>query len=338
MTQQIHLLSVAGLSPAVVTETMWLLRAQGCKFAGVTIVTTGAGARMAQAALLGPKGAIRRLCGSDTPFVELHVLSRNGAAMEDIRDMDDHQAMAAGIDSIVRRLVRTGRPALHASIAGGRKSMSAALSLAMSLHARSEDTMSHVLVTPALEADPEFMFPPQDCDPVHAGIWLANIPFVRVRNLLSREGRGLRYNQLVGHAQAQIDRAYPLTLDLAKRRLHAADEYLSLPPVLCALLALLAVAGNGGIFARGLDIPRLMSFYQRAGAAQSAAESLGKRLRKDEPDIWLREHVSRLRDALRPGNGTGIGMTVTIERTGRRPNSGYALRGTAIILENQRND
>lgn len=338
MIEPLHLLSIAGLSPAVVTETLWALLNRGHDVTAVTIVTTATGAKTVKETLLGPNGGIKRLCGARVPAVKVDVLLHAGRPLPDIRDPAEHAAMAAQIDRIVRQLTAEGQPALHASIAGGRKSMSAALGMSMSLHARQQDLMSHVLAAPDIEGDPTFLFPAQNTPSKTAGVFLVDIPFVRLRALLPAGIRSQSATQLISGVQARITQTAPLVLDVPARRLVQGETSTALPPVLCALLALLADRGPTGVDANGLDVQALCKFYLKAGAGPAATASLARRLARDPSDLWLREHVSRLRRMLEEAQASGMPGTLHIARTGKRPNSRYVLRGHHMVVRSTNDD
>jgi hypothetical protein len=86
---------------------------------------------------------------------------------------------------------------LHASLAGGRKTMGFYLGHAMALFARPQDTLTHVLVPPEFEDCDDFWYPASEppvrpmtnrhgmlVDPMHARVDVAEINFVRLRGKL----------------------------------------------------------------------------------------------------------------------------------------------------------
>ena len=239
------LLCATGLSPAVITETLYALAVvQRPAFVPteVHLVTTREGAARAALTLLDndPEQAhFRRLCedhgldreairfGADT----IHVIaSAEGAELDDIRDLTDNAAAADTITRVVRELTHDGGSAVHGSIAGGRKTMGFYLGYALSLFGRPQDRLSHVLVSPGVEGHPQFFYPPprprvlfdRDNRPVNAheaGVTLADIPFVRLRDGLDgvmREG-GASFSEAVGQAQRTLEPAR-LVLAPAGRR------------------------------------------------------------------------------------------------------------------------
>ncbi len=129
----------------------------------------------------------------------IHVVrDTSGLPLADISTQANCIAAADLIVETVNKLTTDEDTALHVSIAGGRKTMTSALVAALSLFARPQDCLSHVLVEPELfEWHPEFFFPPREprclgdkLDPgksistAEARIALAEIPFVRLRHFL----------------------------------------------------------------------------------------------------------------------------------------------------------
>ena len=211
-----RLLVVAtGLSPQIVTETLYALAIQqkpGFVPTEVRLITTEEGAQRAQFSLLHPDaGHFHRLCTDyGLPKMtfgveQIHVLdSAQGSPLQDIRSPQDNTRAADAITEIVRGLTQDKEAALHASIAGGRKTMGFYLGYALSLYGRQQDRLSHVLVNAPYESHKDFYYPTPKSTLIHddsrrrhydaqnAKVTLAEIPFVRLREGLDRalmEGR-----------------------------------------------------------------------------------------------------------------------------------------------------
>ena len=165
------LLAVTGLSPQVVTETLYALavRAEdaGAPFVPTEIhlMTTQKGKQLARASLLHPDGGQFHALLKDYPQIgkplfderRIHVISGpDGADLEDIRSPEENAAAADTITALVADLTQDANAALHVSIAGGRKTMGFYLGYAFSLFARPQDQLSHVLVTAPFENHPDF--------------------------------------------------------------------------------------------------------------------------------------------------------------------------------------
>lgn len=257
------LLVVCGLTPQVVTETLYALAAEEGDEAiptEVHLITTLEGARRAELALLsGDLGWFHRLCNDyrlpDICFTQrnIHVIQdAHGRAMEDIRSQEDNQAAADYITDKVRHFTSDPNASLHVSIAGGRKTMGFYLGYALSLYGREQDRLSHVLVSEPFEFSWDFFYPTpysrvlqtkdgKLVDTALAEVTLANIPFVSLRH-------GLPFQLLTGQASfsatvqaAKASLAPPnLVIDLAGRCVKAGEKIFRLPPAELALLAVFA--------------------------------------------------------------------------------------------------
>ena len=141
------LLAVTGLSPQIVTETVYALAVAPVpprrRFVPteVRLITTREGAERAKLSLLHPdSGWFHRLLADYAlPPIgfeseHIHVLEdADGRPLGDIRTPEDNNRAADTITEVVRELTRDDDSALHVSIAGGRKTMGFYLGYALSL-------------------------------------------------------------------------------------------------------------------------------------------------------------------------------------------------------------
>jgi hypothetical protein len=143
--------------------------------------------------------------------------------LEDIRSVEDNEIAANQICEIVRELTAEPSTRIHASAAGGRKTMSIYLTAAMQLFGRAHDQLSHVLVSEDFETRPDFFYKPPTASELEvkdrqgniikristdaAEIHLADIPFIRLRGLISEwtQDKGRSYGELVLRAQDDLD-------------------------------------------------------------------------------------------------------------------------------------
>lgn len=223
------LLATTGESPQVVTETLYAIHEEGLTWPDeIRLITTTVGKARARKGLLD-EGHLARLCdeiGKPLPlFDETHievVPGADGTEVDDARSLEDHEALGDFIMTRVRDLTVTdeqGKPVqtVHASLAGGRKTMTFYLGYAMSLFGRREDTLSHVLISRGFEGNPGFWFPTaapehrylqdrqgEKMDASKATVTLASIPFIRHRQELPAHLRkkpqdeaDFKFNQLV---------------------------------------------------------------------------------------------------------------------------------------------
>ena len=124
------LVAVTGLSPQIVTETLYALAvapAQGASAvvpSEIHLITTRSGAEKARLALLSDEpGWFHRLCRDyalppiDFAAEDIHVLTdAAGDPLEDIRSPDDNRCAADGITELVRDFTADPDCALHASM------------------------------------------------------------------------------------------------------------------------------------------------------------------------------------------------------------------------------
>ena len=259
------LLCVTGLSPQIVTETLYALAiAQETPWipSEIRLLTTTRGAENARLMLLSEQpGWFHRLCRDWSlpaiAFNDSHIeviANSAGQPLDDILDDADNQCAADSISDCVRRLTQDDDTEIHASIAGGRKTMGFFMGYAMGLWGRPQDRLSHVLVSSPFESRAEFFYPtPTPCvipansrgqDPLDASkarVWLGNIPFVRLRHLLPeslRVGQG-RFADAVSAANTALDQI-SLDIDLAQSAIRINGTRLRLQPMQFALMTLLA--------------------------------------------------------------------------------------------------
>jgi CRISPR-associated protein (TIGR02584 family) len=164
----LYVLAVLGESPAVLTELVWwLFTRERASIAGMEVWATGRGdRRLRQLAASETWARLESVVGRLPPLlpagaapstdygVRCHVLTREGLALDDVRTAADAGAVAAALHDRVRD-VRHSLPQhirLVGSLAGGRKTVSAALQTAFSLQARARDRLVHVLLDHELES------------------------------------------------------------------------------------------------------------------------------------------------------------------------------------------
>lgn len=217
------LLALCGLSPAVVTETVWALAQEGRAPAEVVAITTVEGRDCILRDLLDTgifdelrvRLGLDPLClrfGRSTHSIRVVPMADRGG---DLSDVDSGEASAEFGDAvlgILREFIERPDTEVVLSIAGGRKSMSAIALQCLSLLARPRDRACHVLVSAPFDDPrmlPRFFFPSETrhraADGVeHRGgearIVLHDIPFIRCREVFVRE-----HASLPGTFKATVD-------------------------------------------------------------------------------------------------------------------------------------
>jgi len=244
------LLCVAGATPQIITETLWALMKKGERIDEVRVITTTTGRDQCIKLLLDEtEGKFYRFLrdfpeAGDIKFDErkFYVLNNKATGMpsefdweedrlRDILDDTDNGKAANQICEIVRQITENEDVRIHASVAGGRKTMSLYLMTAMQLFGRKDDKMSHVLVSPEVESNPFFFyktpkpenifvkdFQSGELKPLKkadgnqyttddAEIYSANIPFIRLRGIGSAmlDKSVENYAEIVRQAQENLE-------------------------------------------------------------------------------------------------------------------------------------
>ncbi len=225
-SQATTLLAVTGMSPAILTETIWALACdpeEPIIPTRVRVVTTTEG-RQGVLKLFSPCPALDNQTpwdalraslqkaghdltgklqfgetGNDIQIITaLDPETHRTRELKDIRSRSDNEAAADFLLDQVRAIVENPDLKLVASIAGGRKTMGALMYACMTLAARETDILTHVLVSEPFETLRDFWFPRQpgnplqdreknNHDPAKATVELARVPFVPLRNLFVKD-------------------------------------------------------------------------------------------------------------------------------------------------------
>lgn len=257
------LLAVSGISPQIITETLYALVIEKRWIPDeIRLITTTQGRQNAVLQLLEGNNHLKRFLedyGIERPirFDSDHiVLIRNakGEELADLRTPEDNEAAANTICSIIRELTQDDNTELHVSLAGGRKTMGFYAGYALSLFGRTQDRLSHVLVSDLYESNHEFFYPtpatrviytPQGTplDSSQAKVWLAEIPFVRLRARLPETllSGAHSFSETVNLARKATEEPPRLKLYPEQRRYQMNGVEGQLSPAPMAILLWLAV-------------------------------------------------------------------------------------------------
>ena len=210
------LVAVSGLSPQILTETLYAL-VEEQKFVPdeIHIITTNTGSSVIRTKLLeGENSILNQFCEdlkTEMRGMRYTLCQDNDVPMygenffvhelpnEDIRSSEDNMDIASFIIDKIRVLCEDDNARIHFSIAGGRKTMGFFAGYALSMFGREQDRLSHVLVTPAdFETTSAFYYPKQreqqlkivnrktgeekTLTAADAKITLADIPFLRLND------------------------------------------------------------------------------------------------------------------------------------------------------------
>lgn len=231
------LLSVTGMSPAVVTETLYALVTEKQFIpTEIRVITTLQGKNKVLEALSGIIGGRKDRKGALDEFIEdygaqygishIHFDESCISVIEDgehnklpdIRTPEENARASDQIVKLVGELCKDEDSAIHVSIAGGRKTMGFFLGYALSLYGRKQDSLSHVLVSSEFENLPNFFYPKpyqhlindrdgRELDAAQGKVMLAEIPWVRLGLGIPEElqKNTISYSDSVKKAQQLLD-------------------------------------------------------------------------------------------------------------------------------------
>ncbi|WFE68500.1 CRISPR-associated ring nuclease Csm6 [Thiomicrospira sp. R3] len=248
------LYAVIGLSPQILTETLYALTTCNDAFipTEIHLLTTVRGAKHCKLALFNENGGwFHRFCkdykikGIEFNENHIHILiNEHQQPIEDIRTPAENNAVANQITEHIRQFTADANTALHVSIAGGRKTMGFYAGYALSMFGREQDRLSHVLVEPQFEGHPNFFYPTpyssiirsrdqQDImDVKNAKVDLAYLPIVRLRYALDRHliDDSQEFQTLVEQLQ-QTFVTSDVVINMATRSLEIGTKKIQLSPV-----------------------------------------------------------------------------------------------------------
>ncbi len=204
------LLTVSGLAPQIITETIYALLHQGRKVDAVRVITTRQGRDRIFTGLFSPESRVLTnlladfgLTRADLDFSSdnIQVLkTADGIELDDIISREDNEILLKNCLNTAFNLTKEKNTAVWFLVAGGRKTMTSCLTLAAQLYGRPQDRLLHVLVSPEFENSRGFWYPPHKTGLIKlhdslgqpfykesrfAKVRLITIPFISVRHLLA---------------------------------------------------------------------------------------------------------------------------------------------------------
>ncbi|MDA0129460.1 CRISPR-associated ring nuclease Csm6 [Vibrio sp. MarTm2] len=273
------LLSIAGLTPQVITETLYGIHQEQQSGADwswpdeIQVITTSLGKEQIILGLLTKDdhqmSMLEKLCRDyHRPVPQLRedlifvIPDEHGAPVSDARSKQDHEALATFIVRHVAQICSQDDPQvrLHASLAGGRKTMTFFLGYALALFAREGDKLSHVLVDELYEGNRHFYYPTptthaipardgnSHIDASKAAVTLAEIPFIRHKDIHTKGSLSClekqSYRDLTYYQNAmQNPDEIRLVFHLVQKRVTILDKVIdfSSKPLELAFYAMIAV-------------------------------------------------------------------------------------------------
>ncbi|WP_028325146.1 CRISPR-associated ring nuclease Csm6 [Desulfatirhabdium butyrativorans] len=366
------LLAVSGLSPQVITETLYALHQSDRSVDAIHIITTGIGKeRIFGTLMAGATGIFYQYLRDyqiDPASIDfgdhtIHVLHReNGSEIRDIETQEDNEALLAECLKWAHHFTRDPDTAVYFSIAGGRKTMSACLTLAAQFYARSWDRLYHVLVPPIFESSPEFYYPPpqsrfvvlQDqqgrqlkMDSTYGKVTLVPLPFISIRDQLT--GNVLDRPLDPGTLMSSLvqDESPRLHVNPMEKKIIYNRVEVDFQPAWMALYLFFIQHKKSCSCNKTCDpsctdcfldmqeiieqTDLIQDLYRRIGTNRSILnyqEGIGN-LNKESFNM----HKSRINKAIRKGFGTANAEKIHIDSDGKRPNTRYGIRFSKERIE-----
>lgn len=354
------LLAIAGLSPQVITETLYALHQENVRVDEIHVITTGVGRDCIAGQLLalvdGKYYRYLKEYNIDPKSItfsqnNLYVLrDEKGNPLDDIISEEDNETLLKMCLTLAHRFTRRKHDAVFFSIAGGRKTMSACLMVAAQMYARAQDRIYHVLVSPAFEGHKDFYYPP--VKPVmlelrdmqgqkilketsYAKVTLVPIPFISLRAAIqdAKTGRIQTPTELFRYLIKE--KKQPMIVDLRQGKIIYKKTELNMMPSRLALYAFLAEQKQQCRFlavscrnctACYLDYrqisdgQKIITDYYRR--LGGATENKGIcALGKEE----LRAYLSKIRKDLQKAFGVQSADQLAVAAVGKKPDTCYGI-------------
>ena len=306
MNNNILLCSV-GLTPQIVTETLYALMLKEWWPDKIIIITTEAGAHACDKMLLDHKAGglaqFKREYGKLTTIKftqKVQVITVN----TDSGDLDDGRWTAKFSDeakAIISKICSDPKNSVHVSISGGRKTAAAILALLMAIYGRAQDRISHVQTDPDMRRNPSFWFPTNTSETLPLGdgkhvnsanvfINLIDVPFPRLYNSISENNSSFKDAMEVISAQANKPRLIIFGTEITWN-----GTLLEMPPAIKAwMLWLVNKFESGEGLARvGSKRNDYLKFYKPVAGNLALSKAKNNLPEFLEPE-WMEEKASRL--------------------------------------------
>lgn len=317
------LLALCGMSPAVITETVWALARETppVRLHRIVVLTTVRGRAAIRSELFesGVWAALRgELNAGDGEYRfgdtgdSLRVFpSFDGARdLDDILTSEDSVAVGDFVLENLRQFTESANTRVVCSLAGGRKTMSALAALSMTLLGRPDDRLCHVLVPPPFDSprlDPKFFFPQpgvvhrsegRELRSEEVAVSLHDIAYVHCRHLFPETFGSIAtgYRGLVGAVnETLVPPTLTLNPDTAEVTVNETTQVLSET----LFLMLWMLCENRRTYNGSGELLHAMEAFRRARAADSPGRiTLNAEPLRDNDEDVARKRYSALKKKL----------------------------------------
>jgi CRISPR-associated protein Csx14 len=354
------LLAIAGLSPQVITETLYALHQDGVAIDEIHVIATRIGRDAIVTQLLAPDDGQYFLYlkeyGIDPTSIHfsadtIHVLrDSSGKSIDDITGEDENEILFKMCLTLAHRFTRNAKNTVYFSIAGGRKTMSAALMVSAQMYARPQDRIYHVLIPPEFEGHRNFYYPPvkpvvlelRDAqgqkifkDTSYAKVTLVPIPFISLRAAPQdcKTDRVRTPAELFRYLVR--DKKQTLIIDLRQGKIFYKKMTLSMMPSRLALYAFLVMQKQQcclltqncrNCTACYLDYLQISdaqksitNIYRQLGGVTEARGICDLEIEE------LRTYVSKIRKDIQKAFGAQAADILAVAAVGKRPETRYGI-------------
>jgi CRISPR-associated protein Csx14 len=354
------LLAIAGLSPQVITETLYALHQDGLAIDEIHIITTRVGRDVISNQLLsqgdGRYWRYLKEYGHDAQAITfsqdtIHLLRDDkGNPLDDIVGAEENEILLKMCLTLAHRFTKKPENTVFFSIAGGRKTMSACLMVAAQMYARPSDRIYHVLVSPEFENHKEFYYPP--VKPIllelrdaqgqklykktsYAKITLVPIPFISLRQAVSAGKTGRVQTPAELFRYLVRERKPFLTIDLIQGKIIYKKTERTMMPSRLALYAFLALQKHNCrlLSANCRNCTTCYMDYGQISNGQQIITNIYKKLggMTEKKGICaleqeeLRSYISKIRKELMNTFGAQAAQLLAVEAAGKKPDTRYGI-------------
>ena len=220
INKEIFIASV-GITPQIITEALhfYFTSKNPRKFDQIFLVTTNPGAKKIRETLFEGKQlySLEKKLGIKHGSIKLSekdifvIKDKDGKLIEDIRNNDEIELEMVQLFDLFKDISQDTNVRITATVAGGRKSMSVAMGLAMQLYGREFDELVHIMVPEHRFNDPNWFFPETKDESVE----VYKIPYLRINEHV----RGVKETDprtLLKIAQTRLSEKLLVNIDLNK--------------------------------------------------------------------------------------------------------------------------
>ncbi len=368
MSKHNILFLVTGMTPQIITETLWALACDPAKQEKwvpneIQVLSTTTGIKKIRDNLLGDNGIFKKMCEEyNLPEIKFDekslnaIVDKEGNKLDDLKTPEENELAADMICQKVREFTQDDNVSLHVSIAGGRKTMGFYAGYALSLYGRLQDQLSHVLVSEKYETLQGFYYPAlkkgqniikkthkkteqghdvyeeELLDAFDAKVWLANIPFVRLRAFVdSKNNINQNFSTVIEMVNASLQ-PFSVILDVNDRKVVIGNKECKLSPKEFSLYLLVAKLKKKGetLYYPPKDYPDITI---EEGHQQLFNEIYSKYKNEKKKQLvneeYLRTGVSKLKEKLTQAFGAPV-----YEEIGITPVEGGLRRSIKLDKDN----